>query len=210
MEPRVMARTTLTFFMRANNRSFMFAVLFLGLSLSTTGCTSSLIGGTRWSPEEAAQQSYANALSSDHPTSFTNQTLLRLGLYDKFKADPEGTIAELHKGLLPTGQEQRLFALAELSVLHARNTESKPHFLAAALYAYAFLLPEAGEKVVPLDPRNRIAADIYNFSLAMGLSASPDEVVLSGGRYPLPFGELMIDAPERFVWAGRTLERFIM
>lgn len=210
MKTRVMALRTLTSLMRANSRSFMFAVLFLGLSLSATGCSSSLIGVTRWSPEEAAQQSYANALSSDHPTSFTNQALLRLGMYDKFKADPEGTLAELHKGLLATGQEHRLFALAELSVLHARKTESQPHFLAAALYAYAFLIPETGEKVVPLDPRNRIAADIYNFALPMGLMVPPDEVVLSGGRYPLPFGELVIDAPERFVWAGRTLERFVM
>src|SRR5438093_12230081 len=107
--------------MRANRRSFTLAVLFLGLSLSATGCTS-LIGVTRWSPEQAAQQSYANAFSSDHPTSFTIQTLLRLGLYEKFKDDPAGTLAELHKGLEPTDQPYRLFALAELSLLHAKKT----------------------------------------------------------------------------------------
>jgi pimeloyl-ACP methyl ester carboxylesterase len=208
--------------MRANSRSLTFAVLFLGLSLSAAGC-SSLIGVTRWTPEESAKQSYANALDSDHPTSFTVQALLRLGLYEKFKDDPAGTLAELHKGLGPAGDDNRLFALAELSLLHARKTESQPHFLAAALYAYAFLVPEAGAKPpIPLDPRNRIAADIYNTALAMGLVIPPkvaedgtvevrdvDEVALTGGRYPLPFGELVIDAPERFVWAGRVLQQFI-
>jgi hypothetical protein len=149
--------------------------------------------------------------------------LLRLGLYDKFNDDPAGALADLHK-LASAGDENRLFALAELSLLHARKTESQPHFLAAALYAYAFLVPEAGAKPpIPLDPRNRIAADIYNVALARGLVVPPkvaddgsvevrdvDEVSLRGGRYPLPFGELVIEAPERFVWAGRTLERFIM
>lgn len=209
--------------MRANSRSFTCAVLLLGLFLSAAGCASP-IGVTRWSLEQAAQQSYANALDSDHPTSFTIQALLRLNLYEKFKDDPAGALAELHKGLASAGDEDRLFALAELSLLHARNTESQPHFLAAALYAYAFLVPEAGANpIIPLDPRNRIAADIYNTALAKGLVVPPkvaedgsvevrdvDEVALRGGRYPLPFGELVIDAPERFVWAGRTLERFIM
>jgi pimeloyl-ACP methyl ester carboxylesterase len=209
--------------MRANSRSFTFAVLFLGLSLSAAACASP-IGVTRWSLEQAAQQSYANALNSDHPTSFTIQALLRLGLYEKFDDDPAGALAEMHKGLASAGDEDRLFALAELSLLHARKTESQPHFLAAALYAYAFLVPETGAKPpIPLDPRNRIAADIYNTALAQGLVVPPkaaedgsvqvrdvDEVALRGGRYPLPFGELVIDAPERFIWAGRTLERFIM
>ena len=106
--------------MRANSRSFTCAVLFLGLSLSAAGC-SSLIGVTRWTPIESAQQSYANALDSDRPTSFTIQALLRLGLYEKFKDDPAGTLAELHKGLASPGDDNRLFALALHQPPHGRR-----------------------------------------------------------------------------------------
>jgi pimeloyl-ACP methyl ester carboxylesterase len=171
------------------------------------------IGVTRWSLEDAYQQSYANALSADRPTSFTIQVLLRLNLYERFKHDPAGALATLHQGLAPHWNPDRLFALAEVSLLHARETESRPHFLAAAAYAYAYLVRDPRTSPpVPLDPRNRIAADLYNTALAMGLAVRPgrpEEVILTSGRYPLPFGELEIEAPPQVVWAGRRLERFI-
>ncbi len=171
------------------------------------------VGVKRWSLEEAYQESYGNALSSARPTSFTVQALLRLNLYQRHKQDPEGALADLHKGLTPTGDEERLFALAELSMLHARHTGSASHFLAAAVYAYALLDRDENEfKPIPLDPRNRIIADIYNAALAKGLTVNRDseveEVALRPGHYPLPFGELVIEAPERFTWAGYKLDRF--
>ena len=56
-----------------------------------------------------------------------------------------------------------LFALAELSFHHAEQAGKNEHYLAAAIYAYAFLLPEDGTpQPDPLDPRRRLAADIYN------------------------------------------------
>lgn len=188
------------------------AALAVSVVLLLTACASP-VGVKRWSLDEAYQESYSNALSADRPTSFTVQVLLRLNLYEQFQKDPKGALAELHRGLAPTGDDERLFALAELSVLHARHTGSAPHFLAAAVYAYALLdRDENASKAVPLDPRNRIIADIYNVALAKGLVVNPDseveEVALRAGRYPLPFGELVIEAPERFTWAGYTLDRF--
>lgn len=188
------------------------AALAVCLLLLLTACASP-VGVKRWSLNDAYQASYGNALSADHPTSFTLQVLLRLNLYDKFHKDPTSALAELHKGLAPTGDDDRLFALAELSVLHARQTGSTSHFLAAAVYAYALLDRDANDfKPIPLDPRNRIVADIYNVALAKGLVVNRDsdeeEVALRAGRYPLPFGELIIEAPEQFTWAGHRLDRF--
>jgi hypothetical protein len=198
--------------MMSMQRQVRRAVLAVSLVLLFSACASP-VGVKRWSLEEAYQESYSNALSADRPTSFTIQVLLRLNFYQRFKEDPERALADLHKGLAPTGDEERLFALAELSMLHALRTGSAPHFLAAAVYAYALLdRDENASKAVPLDPRNRIVADIYNVALAKGLimsrNSDEEEVALRSGRYPLPFGELVIEAPERFTWAGYTLDRF--
>lgn len=188
------------------------AALAVALCLLLTACASP-IGVTRWSLEEAYQESYANALSADHLTPYSVQVLLRLDLYDQFAQDPEGALAALHQGLAIDWNPDRLFALAEASLLQARAARSRPHFLAAAAYAYAYLVRDPRTSPpVPLDPRNRIAADLYNTAVALGLSVragSPEEMMLTSGPYPLPFGELEIEAPARVVWAGRTLERLI-
>ena len=46
----------------------------------------------------------------------------------------------------------------------------------------------------PLDPRVRLAADLYNRGVTRGLSPPNDEeVVLDSRSVPLPFGELVLD-----------------
>ena len=50
-------------------------------------------------------------------------------------------LAALHRGLRPAGDDDRLFALAELSFLHAERTGDRAYFLASAVYAWALLFP---------------------------------------------------------------------
>src|SRR5437867_6312838 len=135
----------------------------------------------------------------------------------------------------------RLFALAELSFLYAEHQGHRPaqdhqcwalkgrpcpperdqrkeeqaraYYLAAAVYAYAFLFPEDPQSAPldPADPRLRLAYDLYNRGLTEGLLSSEDnEVVLASGRHALPFGVLNITvvSPE-FSWAGYHLEHFV-
>lgn len=72
----------------------------------------------------------------------------------------------MHATLGPQGNENRLFALAELSFLHAERTGSRARYFATVVYAYAFLAPEgAGSEPRALDPRTRDAADLYNLAL---------------------------------------------
>jgi pimeloyl-ACP methyl ester carboxylesterase len=120
----------------------------------------------------------------------------------------------LHKTLAQLSQDlwqDRLFALAELSFLYAENSADQPHFLAAAIYAYALLVPEPGMRLDPLDPRVRLAADIYNRGITRGLS-TPDgeEVLLNPRAVPLPFGELVLTSdPAAYFWSGYRFKRFI-
>jgi pimeloyl-ACP methyl ester carboxylesterase len=114
--------------------------------------------------------------------------------------------------------EDKLFALAELSLLHAQKAENRTYFLAAAVYAWSLLFPDDGRGVQleVSDPRYRLTYDLYNHALAQGL-ADPDnndedevEVLLKPGTYQLPFGTLNLSFDEsRLSWGGYQLELFI-
>jgi pimeloyl-ACP methyl ester carboxylesterase len=81
----------------------------------------------------------------------------------------------------------------------------------SAFYAYAFLFPEGGTPPDPLDPRRRLAADLYNQGVTKGLTApDEEEVVLESKTVSLPFGELTLEvSPSDFLWGGYRFKRFI-
>jgi pimeloyl-ACP methyl ester carboxylesterase len=125
-------------------------------------------------------------------------------------------LAELHKGLEPTGDDDRLFALAELSLLYAQQTHDRAYYLASAVYAWSLLYPGEGKgtQIPPTDPRFRLAYDIYNQAVAQGLATPGDgeenEVRLKAGNYKLPFGTLQVSLDEfGLSWGGYPLDRFI-
>ncbi len=121
-------------------------------------------------------------------------------------------MADLHAGLAPKGDEDRIFALAELSFLHGQNSGERSYYLAAAVYAYAFLLPgQRGTQPRGIDPRLRWAADLYNQSLTQ--AAKSDEgayAIPMGGVFKLPFGELTVTFNERdLIWGGFRMKDFV-
>jgi len=138
----------------------------------------------------------ANTLSSAEPSVASSTVLRRHGLLDRFEKEPAVVLAELHKGLKPADDEDKLFALAELSLLHAQQTNDRAYFLASAVYAWSLLYPGdgTGMQLQPSDPRFRLSYDIYNQTVAQGLAAGDDaeenEVRLRAGNYKLPFGTL--------------------
>jgi pimeloyl-ACP methyl ester carboxylesterase len=195
-----------------------FTYQFLGFAvvvlLFSYGCATP-IGVVRGNTQEIHYALTANVLSAGEPSSWSKQVLHRTNLSERFIADPAATLNTLHKTLAqPLSEDRiqdRLFALAELSFLYAENSGARPHYLAAAVYAYAFLVPETGTQVDRLDPRVRLAADIYNRGLTRGLSTPVEaEVVLEAGPQPLPFGELVLTTdPAEFFWSGYRFSRFI-
>ena len=179
------------------------------------GCASP-IGVVRGSVQETYFNLTANVLSAGQPSSWSMQALQRANLTERFNDDQEAAIGELRKTIQQQESSDRfadrLFALSELSFYFANQSGKNDYFLAAAVYAYAYLFPENGTPPPdPLDPRRRLAADIYNLGLVRGLD-SPDgeEVVLQAGTLSLPFGELELTLDERgFVWGGFRFKRLI-
>ncbi len=196
---------------RISRRLSSCALVVSCIALIASGCATP-IGVTRVDPRTAQFELTANALNTDKPSSFSSQQLLNLGLYELFDKDPKEALAKLHKGLAPTGDEDRVFALAELSFLYADNSGDRSYYLAATAYAFAFLLPgKNGTPPKPINPRARWAVDIYNRALARGLTADDGEhVLLRGGKFTLPFGELTVTFNEQdLLWTGFRLKDFV-
>jgi len=144
------------------------------------------------SPREIQRYLTQSALSSDEASPFSLLELRRYELVEPFYDDPDATLERLHELALQRGlPAEALFALSELSFLRAEQSGDQGRFAAAALYAWAFLFPEeAREPLDPLDPRSRIAADLYNRALASAFRRKRDGtlVMASNPSIDLPFG----------------------
>jgi pimeloyl-ACP methyl ester carboxylesterase len=175
------------------------------------GCATP-IGVVRGTTQQTYYALTANVLSAGEPSSWSTQVLHRNDLYDRFESDPGAALAELHKRLKGRPTPDSLFALAELSFFHAEQSGKREYYLAAAVYAYAFLLPEREDSVIrPIDPRGRLAVDLYNWGISRGLtSLDGEEVLLDAGTRALPFGEMTLSIePAQFLWGGYRFNRFI-
>src|SRR5499433_2451113 len=181
------------------------------LSLILSGCATPI--GVDYVDRSIAYHSLtANVLSTEKPSSFSARELMNRNLYQRFEEDPVGALAELHAGLAPDEDEDLLFALAELSFFYAQNSDDRSYYLAAAVYAYAFLFPgEHGTPPQGIDPRYRWAAEIYNQSLTLAAkSADGTYAIPRGGTFKLPFGEITVTFNEAdLVWADYRLKNFV-
>jgi hypothetical protein len=101
-------------------------LLLLSWLLLLVSACATPIGVSRVDTQAVYRSLTASVLSTDRPSAPTEQVLVRTGLAQRFHEDP-----------------YRLFALAELSFLHAEATHQPAYYLAAAVYAYAFLFPTA-------------------------------------------------------------------
>jgi pimeloyl-ACP methyl ester carboxylesterase len=191
-------------------RDWLHLPVLLSALLLASACATP-IGAVPGNRQEVYRELTSNILSTGELSAATEQELRRQGLAKRFEDEPEAVLAELREsgsGLSP----DRLSALAELSFAYADKNQKPEYFLACAVYAYAYLMP-ANRADAPrlLDPRNRLAADLYNLGLTFGLKV-PDknEVTLEAGKRPLPFGTLELTAdPKEFLWAGYRLGDFV-
>jgi pimeloyl-ACP methyl ester carboxylesterase len=181
------------------------------LGLALAACAGP-ISAVRVDPKVVQADLGRSATTTGEPSWPTRNVLFERGLFDAFAAEPEATLAELHRAMVAAqGDPDLLFALAELAFLHGQAAKQPAYALAAAVYAYAFLFPEGdGRAPGRFDPRLRIAADLYNWALAMGFaSADGVEVVPRGGTFALPFGAIEVTFDPAALQAGdRELTRF--
>lgn len=181
------------------------------LLVVAAGCTAP-IGIERLSPRGAYRQLASNALTANQASDASQIVLRRHNLTALFDENPAGAIAHLRQDVVDgTAASDEIFALAELSILYSQDSGSKPHALAAAVYAYAYLFPEnQSERPHSIDQRYRWAADIYAAGLTDGLrDVDGKSIDLQAGRRELPFGSLDIafDAGD-LVWGNRVLTTF--
>jgi pimeloyl-ACP methyl ester carboxylesterase len=172
------------------------------------GCTAVPVGVTRADPRTVHRNLTANVLTTGEPSIPTRNVLDRRDLIQRFEREPEEALADLHRFALESGDDDAFFALAELSFLHAERSHDRSWHLAAALYAWSFLFGAAPPE--PFDPRLRVATDLYNLGLTVGMSTTDDSAVeLRGGTFALPFGELEVEFDEKSLeWYGRRFRKF--
>lgn len=162
----------------------------LALAALAAACASP-VGVSIASPRAIHRYLTQNALSAGEPSMFSMIELRRYDLLSVWSEQPATALAQLHELALEQGlPADALFALAELSFLHAEKDHDAGRFGAAALYAWAFLFPEEERPPLDaLDPRGRVAADLYNRSLASAFQREEGgAVVPREGGLDLPFG----------------------
>ena len=162
------------------------------------GCATP-IGVRTEDPREVQRYLTRSALTDDRPSDFS---LIQLRLYDLLKlydADPDAALAKLHEAALAADlPPQALFALAELSFLRAEQTGLQAGYAATVIYSYALLFPEVERaRLAGLDPRERIAADLYNRALTSAFRRTKQGTIALGGsrEFDLPIGHLVVSIP---------------
>jgi pimeloyl-ACP methyl ester carboxylesterase len=198
-------------YQRTTRPSSPLAIALAVLGAAMLAACGTPVGVTRVDPDTAQRMLTASILSTDELSTPTRNVLYRRGIYEAYVHDPAGTIASVHRAL-ETGAASRddICALAELSFQHAQRTRDRAYYLASAVYAYAFLFPGPNHMTPDgLDPRLRLAADLYNRGLAEGLKGADGFVQPRAGTYGLPFGTLTVgfDA-EQLRWGRRRLDHF--
>lgn len=187
------------------------AIALAIIALFASGCATP-VGVSRLNEQAAHRKLNPNVLSAGKPSAYSTQILERTALGQRYKKEPEAVLAELNSGLGKPDERDRLFALAELSFAHAESSHHQSYFLASAAYAYAFLFPaDPAEAPGPYDPRLRLAVDLYNRGIALGLAKKDGKEVDLGERHlSLPFGSLSLTADAAgFNYAGSHLTKFV-
>lgn len=176
--------------------------------LVAAGCATP-VGVERVGAETVHRELSANVLTADELSPSARNVLSRWALSERYDSDPVGAIAALHSIAVDgRGGTDELATLAEMASLYAEKSHARPYFLAAAIYAYAFMFPEdISRSPSPYDPRLRLAADLYNRGIIEGFaSADGATVEIRNGTYELPFGWVSVTAdPSALEWHNRRI-----
>ncbi len=161
------------------------------------GCASP-IGIRTANPLDVQRNLTRSALTGPRPSDFSLNQLRRYDLLVTYEDQPDAALAKLREAALAEGlPASALFALAELSFLRAQKTRLQADYAATMVYSYALLFPETERAPFGLlDPRERIAADLYNRALTLAFRRTREGTIILGGngQVELPFGRLSVTA----------------
>jgi pimeloyl-ACP methyl ester carboxylesterase len=192
-------------------REALTALSTLLLLVLVAGCATP-IQVDRVGAREVQRELTSNALSTGELSPDSQIVLQQRGLWQLYQSNPQAAIHILHRSVTTVQPDPNvLFALAEMSFRRAQDTGAQPDYLAAAIYAFAFLFPnDRAQRPNEFDPRVRTASDIYNRSLTSAFEA-PDSslVTLQSGTFTLPFGTIHITFNQQSArWGNLILSDF--
>ena len=154
----------------------------------------------------------SNVISTRELSPDSQIVLQQRGLWQFYQSDPQAAIRILHRSVTMAQPDPNvLFALAEMSFRRAQDTQAQADYLAATVYASAFLFPkDRAQRPNEFDPRVRTASDIYNRSLTSAFEASDSALVtLHSGTFTLPFGTMHITFNQQSArWGNLVLSDF--
>ncbi|HXZ85744.1 MAG TPA: hypothetical protein VEI82_09660, partial [Myxococcota bacterium] len=181
-----------------------FCVVLVALAL---GCATP-VGIKRTSLLAVDRELASNAITGDKPSLFSTQFLERLGLVTLYAERPRDALEKLREGLGGPDEHDRLLAMSELWFAAARKGEDRGEYLAAAVFAYAYLFPETPPP--PPSPYNQktfYALELYNRGVANALALPESnrgiELDPTPRQIQMPFGTFVLSAPkEEFRYGG--------
>jgi|SRR5271155_1099854 len=183
-----------------------------GLLLLLLAACATPVQVERADPRAVQRELTSDVISTGNISEPTQIVLHRQDLSERFEDDPAGAITELHRTVsVGKPDPDALFALSELSFHYAEATGNHAYYLAAAVYAFAFLFPDdPAQRPDGFDPRLRTASDIYNRGLTSAFaSADRSRVELRSGRFELPFGSIDVTYDSATAhWGNLTLVDF--
>jgi pimeloyl-ACP methyl ester carboxylesterase len=129
----------------------------------------------------------------DKPSSRTYETLRRYDLETRYRRDPEGALASLERTARQSPEAELVYALAEMSWIEGRRAEGRRigfkrgrgplhYYVDTVAYAYDYLFdPTLATGRRTIDPRYRLACDLYNGALDRLLRAAKAQGKLQPG-----------------------------
>jgi pimeloyl-ACP methyl ester carboxylesterase len=193
-------------------KRLLLAALASALSLVAGACAPP-VAAVRVDAQKVQRELTGNVLTTGQLSRSTRNVLFLHGLLHKFEDEPEAALGQLRDHILAGLSGPNVMpAAAELSFLFAERSGNRTYYFAAAVYAWIFLFPDEGNEKPPdpFDPRLRMAADLYNRGITLGLSSPDGTVELRGGTYDLPWGKLEVSFDDKqLIWDGRRLINFV-
>ena len=188
---------------RGRGRCSLWWLMVLAAACSWGGCARP-IGAHRTTTQRAYEQYTASAL--DFEISSSSRLILhRYDLDRLFAKRPEEALQQLYDRAADDGRRDVIFALAELSYLHAEKLfkslwtsevrRARDYHLAAALFSHWYLFADhPGNPPSPFDAEFRVACDVYSFSVAKAFAVlgPRDGIMPDAGLRRLPFGEVQV------------------
>lgn len=197
-------------------------VLSAAVLLGAAGCRTP-VGVDGRTYQAAYRAVERKALNSSSLSIGTMEVLHRCGVGREASKAPAEVLNALHGRALKDGRRDLLCALAELSYWHAdslrrsspeKDAPSCDYHLASAIYAWLFLFGDGPDaRPNAMEPRYRLACDLYNRALAQGLrkpGVEPDELRLAEGDRALPQGRVRLTLNlDRLGWKPGTADRVL-